>query len=213
VDAIRVLVVEDHPLFRKGVVALLESVPDVAVAGVATTGEDAVSLAAELRPDVVLMDLQLPGISGIEATRAIVGAAPDVRVLVLSLFEDDDSVFLALRAGARGYVLKDADEDELTGAVRAVARGEAIFSRAVAGRVLAFFAAPRPQPQVFPELTDREREILSLIAAGHPNPAIARQLFLSPKTVANYVSAIFAKLQVADRAEAMIRAREAGLGT
>ena len=211
-ESLRILVVEDHPLFRKGVVALLETVPEFAVAGVATTGEEAVSLAAELRPDVVLMDLQLPGISGIEATRAIVAAEPDVRVLVLSLFEDDDSVFLALRAGARGYVLKDADEEELTGAVRAVARGEAIFSRAIAGRVLAFFSAPRPEPKVFPELTDREREILSLIAAGHPNPSIARQLFLSPKTVANYVSAIFAKMQVADRAEAMIRAREAGLG-
>jgi DNA-binding NarL/FixJ family response regulator len=159
------------------------------------------------------MDLQLPGISGIEATRSIVAAHPDVRVLVLTLFEDDDSVFLALRAGARGYVLKDADEDELTGAIRAVARGEAIFSRAIAGRVLAFFAAPRPAPKAFPELTDREREILALIAAGHPNPSIARQLFLSPKTVANYVSSIFAKLQVADRAEAMVRAREAGLGS
>jgi DNA-binding NarL/FixJ family response regulator len=212
VEPLRILVVEDHPLFRRGVVALLESVTGLAVAGVATTGEDAVARAAELRPDVVLMDLQLPGISGIEATRAIVAATPDVRVLVLTLFEDDDSVFLALRAGARGYVLKDADEDELTGAVRAVGRGEAIFSRAIAGRVLAFFAAPRPEPKVFPELTDREREILSLIAAGHPNPSIARQLFLSPKTVANYVSAIFAKMQVADRAEAMIRAREAGLG-
>jgi DNA-binding NarL/FixJ family response regulator len=213
VDAVRVLVVEDHPLFRKGVVALLESVPEFAVAGVATTGEEAVTQAAALRPDVVLMDLQLPGISGIEATRTIVAADPEVRVLVLSLFEDDDSVFLALRAGARGYVLKDADEEELTGAVRAVARGEAIFSQTVAGRVLAFFAQPRETPKAFPELTDREREILGLIARGRPNPAIARELFLSPKTVANYVSAIFAKLQVADRAEAMIRAREAGLGT
>ena len=212
-DPLRVLVVEDHPLFRKGVVALLESVPEFAVAGAATTGEDAIAQAAALRPDVVLMDLQLPGISGIEATRAIVTADPDVRVLVLSLFEDEDSVFLALRAGARGYVLKDADEDELTGAVRAVARGEAIFSQAVAGRVLAFFAQPRETPKVFPALTDREREILGLIAQGRPNPAIARELFLSPKTVANYVSAIFAKLQVADRAEAMIRAREAGLGS
>jgi len=213
VDALRVLVVEDHPLFRKGVVALLESVPEFAIAGVATTGEEAIAQAAALRPDVVLMDLKLPGISGIEATRAIVTAAPDVRVLVLSLFEDEDSVFLALRAGARGYVLKDADEDELTGAVRAVARGEAIFSQAVAGRVLAFFAQPRETPKVFPTLTDREREILGLIAQGRANPAIARELFLSPKTVANYVSAIFAKLQVADRAEAMIRAREAGLGS
>jgi DNA-binding NarL/FixJ family response regulator len=210
-ESLRVLVVEDHPLFRKGVVALLESVPEFVVAGVATTGEEAVVQASAVRPDVVLMDLQLPGISGIEATRTIVGANPDVRVLVLSLFEDEDSVFLALRAGARGYVLKDADEEELTGAVRAVARGEAIFSQAVAGRVLAFFAQPREAPKVFPALTDREREILALIAQGHPNPSIARRLSLSPKTVANYVSAIFAKLQVADRAEAMIRARDAGL--
>ena len=210
---LRVLVVGDHPLFCKGVVALLEAVPDFSVAGVAVSGVEAVARAVELRPDVVLMDLQLPGMSGIEATRSIVGAHPEVRVLVLSLFEDEDSVFLALRAGARGYVLKDADEDELTGAIRAVARGEAIFSQAVAGRVLAFFAQPRQAPKVFPELTDREREILGLLAQGHANPSIARTLFLSPKTVANYVSAIFAKLQVADRAEAMIRAREAGLGT
>ena len=210
---LRVLVVEDHPLFRKGVVALLEAAADLSVAGVAGSGEDAVVRARELRPDVVLMDLQLPGMSGIEATRAIGAADPDVRVLVLSLFEDEESVFLALRAGARGYVLKDAEEEELLGAIRAVARGEAIFSQAVAGRVLAFFAQPRPAPKAFPELTDREREILGLLAAGHPNPSIARKLSLSPKTVANYVSAIFAKLQVADRAEAMIRAREAGLGS
>jgi DNA-binding NarL/FixJ family response regulator len=209
----RVLVVEDHPLFRRGVVALLEATEDLTVAGTAASGEDAVAAAGRLQPDVVLMDLQLPGISGIEATRGILSASPDVRVLVLTLFEDDDSVFLALRAGARGYVLKDADEEELTGAIRAVARGEAIFSRAVAERVLAFFATPRPVPVAFPELTDRERQILSLIAAGHPNPSIARALALSPKTVANYVSAIFAKLQVADRAAAMVRAREAGLGT
>jgi len=211
-DPVRVLVVEDHPLFRKGVVALLDAVPDLTVAGVCVSGEEAVTRTAELRPDVVLMDLQLPGMSGIEATRAIVTADPDIRVLVLSLFEDEDSVFLALRAGARGYVLKDADEDEITGAIRAVARGEAIFSQAVAGRVLAFFALPRPAPKVFPALTEREREILGLIAQGQPNPSIARRLSLSPKTVANYVSAIFAKLQVADRAGAMVRAREAGLG-
>jgi DNA-binding NarL/FixJ family response regulator len=209
---VRVMVVEDHPLFRKGVIALLEVVPDVVVAGSAATGEEAVQRAAQWRPDVVLMDLQLPGMSGIDATRAILAADPDVRVLVLSLFEDEDSVFLALRAGARGYVLKDAGEEELTGAIHAVARGEAIFSPTVAGRVLSFFAQPRPAPKVFPSLTDREREILEMIARGHPNPSIAHALSLSPKTVANYVSAIFAKLQVADRAEAMIRAREAGLG-
>jgi len=213
VPPLRVLVVEDHPFFRKGVVALLEAVPDLSVAGVAVSGEDAVARATELRPDVVLMDLQLPGMSGVEATRAILAAEPGVRVLVLTLFEDEHSVFLALRAGARGYVLKDADEDELTDAIRAVARGEAIFGQAVAGRVLAYFAQPRPAPEVFPELTDREREVLGLIAQGHSNPSIARTLFLSPKTVANYVSAIFTKLQVADRAEAMIRAREAGLGS
>jgi DNA-binding NarL/FixJ family response regulator len=210
---LRVLVVEDHPLFRKGVVALLAAQPDVEVAGTAGSGEEAVTRTAELRPDVVLMDLQLPGMSGIEATRAIVAADPDVRVLVLSLFEDEDSVFLALRAGARGYVLKDAEEEELTGAIRAVGRGEAIFSSAIAGRVLSFFALPHPVPQAFPDLTDREREILGLIADGQPNPKIARMLSLSPKTIANYVSTIFTKLQVADRAEAMIRAREAGLGS
>ncbi|SEK82250.1 DNA-binding response regulator, NarL/FixJ family, contains REC and HTH domains [Blastococcus sp. DSM 46786] len=208
----RLLVVEDHPLFRKGVLALLDTAADLEVVGVAVSGEDAVAQAGQLRPDVVLMDLQLPGMSGIEATRAITAAVRDVRVLVLTLFEDEDSVFMALRAGARGYVLKDADEEELTGAIRAVARGEAIFSPTVAGRVLAFFAQPRPAPQVFPSLTDREREILRLLAQGNPNPSIARALSLSPKTVANYVSAIFAKLQVRDRAEAMIRAREAGLG-
>jgi DNA-binding NarL/FixJ family response regulator len=213
VPEVRVLVVEDHPLFRKGVVALLDAVDGLAVVGTAGSGEEAVERIGELAPHVVLMDLQLPGMSGIEATRAIVGARPGVAVLVLTLFEDEESVFLALRAGARGYVLKDADEEELIAAVRAVHRGEAIFSRAVAERVLAYFAAPRPAPKVFPSLTDREREILGLIAQGRSNPAIARELFLSPKTVANYVSAIFAKLQVADRAEAMIRAREAGLGT
>src|SRR4051812_21010506 len=166
----RVLVVEDHPLFRKGVVALLDAVADLAVVGTAASGEEAVDRVAELAPDVVLMDLQLPGMSGIEATRAIVAAQPQAGVLVLTLFEDEESVFLALRAGARGYVLKDADEEELMGAIRAVHRGEAIFSRGVAERVLAYFAAPRPTPKVFPTLTDREREILGLIAQGRPNP-------------------------------------------
>jgi DNA-binding NarL/FixJ family response regulator len=149
----------------------------------------------------------------IEATRKIVQESASVRVLVVTLFEDDDSVFMALRAGARGYVLKDADEEELMRAIQAVGRGEAIFSPQVAERVLAYFASPGPAPpQLFPTLTDREREILHLIAQGHPNPSIAKRLHLSTKTVGNYVSNIFTKLQVADRAQAIIRAREAGLG-
>ncbi len=212
-ENLRILVAEDHPLFRKGVISLLSSIPDFEVVGEATTGEEAMARAADLQPDVVLMDLQMPNVNGIEATRKILQESPSVRVLVVTLFEDDDSVFMALRAGARGYVLKDADEEEMVRAIRAVGRGEAIFSPNVATRVLAYFAAPRPAaPQVFPTLTDREREILNLIAQGHPNPSIAKQLHLSPKTVGNYVSNIFTKLQVADRAQAIIRAREAGLG-
>ena len=212
-ETLRILVAEDHPLFRKGMISLLESVPDFEVAGEATTGEEAVARVADLPPDVVLMDLQMPGGNGIEATRKIVQDSPNVRILVVTLFEDEDSVFMALRAGARGYILKDAGEEEMVGAIRAVGRGEAIFSPAIAERVLSYFAVPRPTvPQAFPTLTDREREILHLIAQGLPNPAIARQLSLSTKTVGNYVSNIFAKLQVADRAQAIIRAREAGLG-
>lgn len=213
-ETLRILVAEDHPLFRKGMISLLKSMPDFEVAGEATTGEEAVARAADLQPDVVLMDLQMPGGNGIGATRKILQDSPSVRVLVVTLFEDEDSVFMALRAGARGYILKDADEEEMVRAIRAVGRGEAIFSPQVATRVLAYFAAPRPTapPKAFPTLTDREREILRLIAQGHSNPAIAKQLSLSTKTVGNYVSNIFTKLQVADRAQAIIRAREAGLG-
>jgi DNA-binding NarL/FixJ family response regulator len=214
VEPMRILLAEDHPLFRKGMISLLSSVPDFEVVGEATTGEEAIARAAVLQPDVVLMDLQMPGGNGITATREILNTSPHIRVLVVTLFEDDDSVFMALRAGARGYVLKDADEEEMVRAIHAVGRGEAIFSPAVAERVLAYFSAPKPAapPQAFPTLTDREREILNLIAQGHPNPAIAKQLHLSPKTVGNYVSNIFTKLQVADRVQAVIRAREAGLG-
>lgn len=211
-DAIRVLIADDHPLFRKGMRTLLSADPGVASIGEAETGEEAVRRALELQPDVVLMDLQMPGGSGVQATRDILAAAPAIRILVVTLFEDDDSVFLALRAGARGYVLKDTDEEEMLRAIRAVANGEAIFSPAIATRVLAYFAAPRRSaPEVFPTLTDREREILGLIAQGRSNAAIAATLSLSPKTVANHVSNIFGKLQVADRAEAIVRAREAGL--
>jgi len=213
VETLRILVAEDHPLFRKGMVSLLSSVPEFEVIGEAATGEEAVARASELQPDAILMDLQMPGMGGMEATRRILQESPSVRVLVVTLLEDDDSVFMALRAGARGYILKDADEEEMVGAIRAVGRGEAIFSPNVAERVLAFFASPKAPPQVFPTLTDREREILNLIAQGHPNPSIAKQLHLSTKTVGNYVSNIFTKLQVADRAQAIIRAREAGMGS
>lgn len=213
-DTLRILVAEDHPLFRKGVISLLASVPGFEVVGEATSGKEAVERAATLQPDVVLMDLQMPGGNGIEATREIMHESPSIRVLVVTLFEDDESVFMALRAGARGYVLKDADEEELVRAIQAVGRGGTIFSPAVAERVLAYFAGSpwAAAPLAFPTLTDREREILNLIARGHPNPSIAKQLSLSTKTVGNYVSNIFTKLQVADRAQAMIRAREAGLG-
>ena len=211
--SVRLLLVEDHPLFRKGLRALLDAEPDLKVVGEATSGPDAIDLAGSLRPDVVLMDLQLAAGNGIGATRQIVADNPAVRVLVVTLFEDDDSLFAALRGGARGYVLKDADEDEILRAVRAVAGGEAIFSPTVAGRVLAFFSdPPRAAPEAFPGLTDREREILDRMARGYDNGRIARDLSLSTKTVANYASTIFSKLQVADRLQAVLQAREAGLG-
>jgi DNA-binding NarL/FixJ family response regulator len=211
-ETLRILIAEDHPLYRKGMISLLQSVREFEVVGEATTGEEAVARAAQLQPDVILMDLQMPEVNGIEATRRILQESPNVRVLVVTLFEDDESVFMALRAGARGYVLKDADEEEMVLSIRAVGRGEAIFSPAIATRVLAYFSKPAASPQVFPTLTDREREILNLIARGHPNPSIAKQLSLSTKTIGNYVSNIFTKLQVADRAQAIIRAREAGMG-
>jgi DNA-binding NarL/FixJ family response regulator len=211
-DPLRLLIADDHPLFRKGLRILLGAVPDFALVGEAETGQTAVARSLELQPDVVLMDLQMPGGSGIEATREIVAASPTTKILVVTLFEDDDSVFAALRAGARGYVLKDTDEEELIRAIRAVGHGEAIFGPAVASRVLAFFAAGRSDaPRLFPTLTEREGEILRLMARGKSNATIADELYLSPKTVANHVSNIFAKLQVADRAEAIIRARDAGL--
>ncbi len=212
-EQLRILIVDDHPLFRKGMRTLLEARPDMEVVGEAATGEEAVSQALALAPDVVVMDLQMPEGSGIEATRAILNASPHIRVLMVTLFEDDDSVFTSLRAGARGYILKDSGADEMTRAIQAVGRGEAIFSPAIANRLMDFFSTPLPSvpKEVFPTLTDREREILSLIAQGHSNADIAQQLSLSVKTVHNYVSNIYSKLQVADRAQAIIRAREAGL--
>jgi DNA-binding NarL/FixJ family response regulator len=211
---IRVLVADDHPLFREGVQVLLQSVSDMEVAGQAMSGDEAVELAAALAPDVILMDLQMPGCNGIEATRRILQERPETGILVLTMFEDDDSVFAAMRAGARGYLLKGADGDDILRAIRAVARGEAIFGPSIAQRLIAFFASPQAStpPTPFPELTDREREILDLVAQGLGNWDIAHRLGVNEKTVRNHVSTIFAKLQVAGRAEAIVRAREAGLG-
>jgi len=212
-DPLRVLIADDHPLFRKGMRALLVAAQDIEVVGEATTGQEVIELAATLQPDVILMDLQMPGINGIEATRQILHTSPHIRILVITLFEDDASVFSALRAGARGYVLKDAKEEEMLRAIRSVGSGEAIFSPAIATRLISFFAAPRPDAskEIFPTLTEREREILHLLARGSTNHTIAQQLALSVKTVNNYVSNIFSKLQVTDRAQAIIRARDAGL--
>lgn len=212
-DSLRILIADDHPLFRKGMRTLLTATADTEVIGEATTGREVIELAAALQPDVILMDLQMPGVNGIEATRQILQDSPNIRILVVTLFEDDASVFTVLRAGARGYILKDAKEDEILRAIRAVGSGEAIFSPAIATRLMEFFATPRPSAskEIFPTLTDREREILQLIARGSTNHDIARQLVLSVKTVNNYVSNIFSKLQVTDRAQAIIRARDAGL--
>ncbi|MFN8512545.1 MAG: response regulator transcription factor [Thermomicrobiales bacterium] len=212
-EQITILIADDHPMFRFGMRARLGAEPDLAVVGEAGSGEEAVELAAKLAPDVVLMDLNLPGINGIEATRLLRDSSPAVAVLVVTMF-DDDSVFAAMRAGARGYLLKDAEAEETVRAIRAVANGEAIFSPSVAKRLMGFFAAPRPAipAPTFPELTEREREVLELLAQGYTNIAIAQRLFLSPKTARNYVSSIFGKLQVADRTEAIVRARQAGLG-
>jgi DNA-binding NarL/FixJ family response regulator len=212
-EPLRVLIADDHPLFRNGMRALLAADPDTEVVGEATTGEEAIEMAAALQPDVILMDLQMPGVSGIEATRRILHTSPHIRILVVTMYEDDHSVFTAMRAGARGYLLKGASPDEVLRAIQAVGSGEAIFSPSIATRLIDFFANLQPTalPQALPELTEREHEILTLIAQGQSNAAIAKQLGLSNKTVSNYVSNIFSKLQVADRAQAMLRARQAGL--
>jgi DNA-binding NarL/FixJ family response regulator len=212
-NAIRVLIADDHPVVRDGLRALLTSVPGYDVVAEVATGADAVREAVLHAPDVALVDLQMPGLDGFEATREIGRSAPQVAVLILTMHEDDDSVFAAMRAGARGYLVKGATQEEILGGISAVARGEAIFGPGVAQRVLAFFrAGPSPAEPAFPELTPREREILDLLAAGLPNAAIGERLGLAPKTVANNVSSIFVKLQVAGRPEAIVRAREAGLG-
>jgi DNA-binding NarL/FixJ family response regulator len=213
-EAIRVLIADDHPHFRKGLRALLSSATDLEVVAEAGDGEGAISLATDLQPDVIIMDLHMPGVGGIEATRRILRSSPHISVLVLSMFEDDDSIFAALQAGARGYLLKGALKAEILRAIRSVTSGEAIFGPIIAKRLINYFAVPRPSApaDAFPELTEREHEILALMAQHQTNPEIARRLQLSPKTIRNHVSNVFTKLQVADRAQAIIRAREAGLG-
>ena len=210
---LRVVLADDHPVVRRGLRALLSTIDGIEVVGEAADGEAAVKEAQLLAPDIVLMDVRMPGLDGVEATRRIRSAVPGVAVLVLTMFDDDATVFTAMQAGARGYLLKGAEQDEIVGALRAVAAGQVIFGPGIASRVLDHFAAP-PAPAVepFPELTAREREILALLAEVRRTSAIADRLALSPKTVSNNLTSIFAMLEVTDRAGAIIRAREGGLG-
>ncbi|MCI0551801.1 MAG: response regulator transcription factor [Anaerolineae bacterium] len=215
---IRVLIADDHALFREGVHAILKSVSDIEIVGEAGTGQEALTLAANLTPDVILMDIQMPDLNGVEATQRILKTQPDTGIIIVTMLEDDDSLFSAMRAGARGYVLKGADKAEMLKSIRAVAEGEALFGPAIATRLLNFFHDTPSQPKSkspptpFPELTEREREILTCIARGDTNDEIAERLSISLKTVRNHVSSIFNKLQVTNRAQAAIRARDAGLG-
>jgi DNA-binding NarL/FixJ family response regulator len=213
-EPIRVVIADDHPVYRDGLAALLGSVEGLEVVGTASTGSEVVDVAREASPDVVVMDVRMPELDGVEATRRVTAEQPHVGVLVLTMSEDDETLLAALRAGARGYLLKGANQREIVRAVTAVAEGQAIFGPAIAARVAELFSAPPQQAAQgpFPQLTAREREILDLLAAGRSNQQIAAALFLSPKTVRNAVSNVFAKLHVADRAEAIVRAREAGLG-
>jgi len=209
---IRVLVADDHSMVREGLRALVQGVPSYAFVGAVGTGQDAVREAVLLRPDVLVMDIGMPGGSGIEATREIARRAPHVRVLMLTMFDDDDSVFAAMRAGALGYVLKGADPDDIIRAIDTVAARSAIFGPGLAQRLIAYLSAPRTSDPALPSLTPREREVLDLIASGLGNATIAARLGISPNTIANHTSNIFAKLQVATRAEAIVQARNAGLG-
>jgi DNA-binding NarL/FixJ family response regulator len=211
--ALRILVADDHPLFRDGLRALLASVDDANVVGEASTGREAVELTLDLQPDVVLMDLHMPKVNGIEATRQVVEASPHVGVLVLTMVEDDDAVFAAMRAGALGYLVKGSSQGEILAAIRAVGSGEAVFGPAIARRLIEYFSGPQARlAQAFPDLTKREREVLELIARGETNAAIARELGISQKTVRNHVSNVFTKLRVVDRAQAIVKARDAGMG-
>ncbi len=211
---VRVVIADDHPVVRGGLRALLDTIDGIEVVGDAADGEAAVREAQLTCPDVVLMDLRMPGVDGVEATRRIRASVPETAVLVLTMLEDDATVFTAMQAGARGYLLKGAEQDDIVGAIRAVANGQAIFGPGIASRLLDFFTDPPVvvSEEPFPQLSSREREILALLADGRRTSAIAEQLFLSPKTVSNNLTSIFAKLEVADRASAIVRAREGGLG-
>lgn len=213
-SGIHLLIVDDSEPFRVGLRALIKATPDMKLAGEAMNGREAVSSAERLQPDVILMDLHMPDVNGIEATRQIVHTSPHIAILVLTMVDDDESLFAAMQAGARGYLLKGAAKSEILRAIRDVAAGAAIFSPAIASRMMSYFTQMQQWRAVyaFPELTEREREILQLMAQHQTNQKIAQQLHLSPKTVRNYTSNIFTKLQVADRAEAIIRARDAGIG-
>ena len=213
-DTIHILIADDQAITRSGLHTLLESVPDLEILGEATNGAEVIELAASLQPDVILMDLRMPGINGIEATRRIHRTSPHIGILVVTIFVDDTSVFPAIRAGARGYLLKDADQTELIQAIKTVARGGVIFSPGIAHKVLQYLSAPPPNvpKQAFDELTNRERDVLDLIARGYTNAEIAEQLGLSPKTVSNNISNVLLKLQAVDRAKLMLMALEAGLG-
>jgi DNA-binding NarL/FixJ family response regulator len=212
-NTLQLLITDDSQAALTGLKAVLKGVPDLHLVGEASGGGEAIRLAERLQPDVILMDLQMPDMNGIEATRQIVQTSPHIAVLVLTMYDDDDSVFAAMQAGARGYLLKGASKKEMLRAIRDVASGAAIFSPAIARRMMSYFNQIRNQPNAyaFPELTQREREVLMLMAQHQSNQEIAQSLSLSPKTVRNYTSNIFAKLQVADRAGAILKARDAGL--
>jgi DNA-binding NarL/FixJ family response regulator len=205
---LRILIVDDHPEFGRGLHALLRTMPGISVVGIAPDGAAAIDLMDRVQPDIILMDLHMPGLNGVDATRAIMQSSPHIRVLVLTMFDDDDSVMAALRAGARGYVLKGAGREDLLRAIRSVAAGDLILGPAAATRIISTLTTPSKDNDPFPELSTREHEILNLIASGANNAAISEKLFLSPKTVRNHITNIFAKLNVADRSQAIVLARE-----
>lgn len=214
-NQINVMFADDHPFFREGLRTLLSSIPDLNTVGEAGSGDEAIIIARTATPDVILMDLKMPGLNGIEATRRIIETNPKIGIIVLTMFDDDDSVFSAMKAGARGYLLKGAGQEETIRAIRAVSNGEAIFSEGIAKRLMKYFTTIKPSGMMnppLPELTNREREILALMAKGLNNAELVSKLVLSPKTVRNHITNIFSKLQVADRAEAISKAKDAGLG-